>query len=74
MEYMTLILLFLKTFVMALVSLRQLVNLAHSVFSEEGSCLLEFRVDGRKGVLYPLLCRICCIVFSSFSLLSGVRW
>ena len=69
----TLRLVLLKIFVMALVSLPTYVNLTHLVFSFLCSCpflVLNFR---RIDVSYLLLFRICSIVLCSFSMFSGAN-
>jgi len=63
-----------KTFVMALVSLPKYVNLDQCVFSVLFLCFLELDIDLRTDVLYPLLCRISCIILLSFSLFSWDSW
>jgi len=73
-EYVTFILVFLKTFVTALVSLPEYVNLDQCVFSVLFLCFLELDIDSRTEALYPLLCRISCIVFLSFALFSWDSW
>jgi hypothetical protein len=72
--YATFILVVLKTFVMALVSLPKYVNLYQCVFSVPLLCFLELEIDLRTDVLYPLLCRISCIILLSFSLFSWDSW
>ena len=61
-EYATFILVFLKTFVTALVSLPKYVNFDQCVFSVSLLCFLELEIDLRTDVLYPLFCRISCII------------
>ena len=68
-EYATFILVFLKTFVTALVSLPKYVNFDQCVFSVSLLCFLELEIDLRTDVLYPLFCRISCIIF----LLSSIH-
>ena len=58
MEYATFILVVLKTFVTALVSLAKYVNLDQCVFSVSLLCFLELEIDLRTDVLYPLFCRM----------------
>jgi hypothetical protein len=73
-EYATFILVFLKTFVTALVSLPKYVNLDQCVFSVPLLCFLELEIDLRMDVFYPLVCRISCIILLSFSLFSWDSW
>jgi hypothetical protein len=73
-EYATFILVFLKTFVTALVSLPNYVNLDQCVFSVPLFCFLELEIDLRTDVLYPLLCRMSCIIFLSLSLFLWDSW
>ena len=74
MEYETFILVFLKTFVTAVVCLPKYVNLDQCVFSVPLLCLLDLDIDLRTDVLYPLLCRTSCITLLSLSLFSWDSW
>ena len=73
-EYVTFIVMFLKSFVTALVTLPKYVNLDQCVFSVLLLCFLELEIDLRTDVLYPLFCRISCIIFLSFSLFFRDSW
>ena len=43
-------------------------------FFRRGFVFVEIACGWGAGVLYPLLCRICCIMLTSFCLLSGGTW
>jgi len=74
-EYATFTVVFLKVFVMALVSLPMYVNFDHCVFIVPCTHCLLSDIDFRKEVLYPLLYRICCIMLLFFfCILLGDNW
>ena len=58
----------------ALVSLPKYVNLDQCVFSVPLLYFLDLDTDLRTDVLYPLLCRIFCIILLSYSLFSWDSW
>jgi hypothetical protein len=47
---------------MALDSFPMYVNFDHSVFFVPYSCFLPSEIDLKMEILYPLLCKICCII------------